>query len=102
MRITALHHVQLAMPEGGEESARAFYAGRLGLTEVDKPSALAGRGGCWFEGGDCRLHLGVATPFAPARKAHPALVVTPILRALAPPASSSLRSTADDLLERAA
>ena len=75
MRITALHHVQLAMPEGAEDIARAFYAGRLGLTEVDKPEILAGRGGCWFEGGSCRLHLGVETPFAPAKKAHPALVV---------------------------
>ena len=75
MRITALHHVQLAMPEGAEDIARAFYTGLLGLTEVDKPEILAGRGGCWFEGGSCRLHLGVETPFAPAKKAHPALVV---------------------------
>ena len=74
--VTALHHVQLAMPEGGEDEARAFYAGVLGLTEVAKPAELAGRGGVWFGAGTLALHLGVETPFAPARKAHPALSVT--------------------------
>ncbi|MCB5200065.1 glyoxalase [Loktanella sp. TSTF-M6] len=74
-RISALHHVQLAMPEGAEDMARAFYAGRLGLTEVAKPAALAVRGGVWFAGGTLSLHLGVEDPFIPARKAHPALIV---------------------------
>lgn len=73
--LVALHHVQLAMPEGGEDLARAFYAGLLGLPAVAKPAALAGRGGVWFERGALRLHLGVETPFAPARKAHPAFQV---------------------------
>ena len=41
MPITALHHVQLAMPRGREEEARAFYAGTLGMTEVPKPENLA-------------------------------------------------------------
>jgi catechol 2,3-dioxygenase-like lactoylglutathione lyase family enzyme len=75
VRVTGLHHVQLAMPAGGEDEARAFYGGILGLTEVDKPLALAGRGGCWFRGAGVELHLGVDEPFAPARKAHPAFVV---------------------------
>jgi catechol 2,3-dioxygenase-like lactoylglutathione lyase family enzyme len=70
--LMALHHVQLAMPEGGEDQARAFYAGLLGLTEVDKPAALRARGGVWFEQAGLRLHIGTETPFHPARKAHPA------------------------------
>ena len=70
-----LDHVQLAMPEGGEGEARAFYGGRLGLHEVEKPADLAGRGGCWFVGPGIALHLGVETPFVPARKAHPAILV---------------------------
>jgi catechol 2,3-dioxygenase-like lactoylglutathione lyase family enzyme len=74
--IRDLHHVQLAMPAGGEDLARGFYAGVLGLTEVPKPEALQGRGGVWFETGPLRLHLGVEQPFAPARKAHPALRVS--------------------------
>jgi catechol 2,3-dioxygenase-like lactoylglutathione lyase family enzyme len=68
-----IDHVQLAMPPDGEAVARAFYVDVLGLHEVVKPPALAARGGCWFEHGDVRLHLGVEAGFVPARKAHPAL-----------------------------
>ena len=72
--ITGLNHVQLAMPRGQEELARSFYAGLLGMTELPKPPVLAARGGCWFASGAAVLHLGVEEPFAPARKAHPALL----------------------------
>lgn len=75
MTILRLDHVQLAMPEGGEDKARTFYAGLLGLQEVAKPANLAGRGGCWFARGDVRVHLGVAKDFIAATKAHPAFVV---------------------------
>ncbi|MGT2424789.1 VOC family protein [Amnibacterium kyonggiense] len=71
----ALHHTQLAMPRDGEAAARAFYAGALGMTELRKPPVLAARGGCWFRGGGVELHLGVEDPFAPAKKAHPGLLV---------------------------
>lgn len=77
----ALHHVQVACPPGGEDAARNFYGQGLGLTEVEKPAALRGRGGAWFRGYDAHgtvvaeLHVGVEDPFAPARKAHPAFVV---------------------------
>ncbi|HET9258032.1 MAG TPA: hypothetical protein VFO16_22915 [Pseudonocardiaceae bacterium] len=37
----AVHHVQLAMPRGGEATARVFFAGVLGMTEVAKPPVLA-------------------------------------------------------------
>lgn len=73
--IKALHHVQLAMPAGEENLARAFYADVLGIPEREKPAHLAVRGGCWFETATVRLHLGVETDFRPARKAHPALLV---------------------------
>ena len=75
-RVLTLHHVQLAMPRGGEARARAFYADLLGLAEIPKPSNLVGRGGCWFRLGDRELHLGVEAEFRPATKAHPALLVT--------------------------
>ncbi len=74
-RVVAIDHVQLAMPAGGEETARRFYGEVLGLTEVAKPTALALRGGCWFESGSVKVHLGAEDGFRPARKAHPALVV---------------------------
>src|SRR5690242_11385553 len=70
-----IDHVQLAMPEGEEAEAREFYAGLLGMAEVDKPEALRTRGGAWFQSGDVALHLGVEQDFRPARKAHPALRV---------------------------
>jgi len=70
-----LHHVQVACPPGGEDDARRFYADGLGMTEVEKPDELKARGGAWFRSGEAEIHLGVEEPFAPARKAHPALVV---------------------------
>lgn len=73
--MTSLHHVQVSCPVGGENAARRFYAGLLGLAEVRKPSQLAPRGGVWFRGEGYELHVGVETPFVPARKAHPAFVV---------------------------
>src|SRR5262245_22416546 len=75
MEILGLDHVQLAMPEGREDSARAFYCGVLGLDEESKPENLARRGGVWFRGGALRLHLGVDAEFRAARKAHPAILV---------------------------
>lgn len=73
--ITGLDHIQLAAPPGSEDALRAYYAGLLGMTESPKPPALAARGGCWFEAGTARLHLGIETDFHPARKAHPGLRV---------------------------
>ncbi len=70
-----LHHVQLAMPAGHEDDARAFWVGVLGLDEVAKPPELAARGGCWFRGGALEVHCGVEDDFTPARKAHPGIVV---------------------------
>ena len=83
--------MQVAMPRGAEDDARRFNAAGLGLTEVAKPADLAGRGGAWFRALDgegvvtAEVHVGVEETFVPARKAHPALVVTdvPVLDTLA-------------------
>ena len=64
------------MPAGAEAAAVAFYAGVLGMTEVQKPPVLAARGGAWFKAGGVELHLGVEDSFSPARKAHPGILVT--------------------------
>jgi len=76
MGLIRIDHVQLAMPEGREEDARHFYKGLLGLAEVEKPANLKKRAGCWFESGDLKLHLGIEKDFRPARKAHPAFLVS--------------------------
>jgi len=74
--VEGIDHVQLACPPGGEDEARRFYGDLLGLREIEKPEPLRSRGGVWFEcGASQQLHLGVDDPFAPARKAHPALLV---------------------------
>jgi catechol 2,3-dioxygenase-like lactoylglutathione lyase family enzyme len=73
--VEAIDHVQLAMPAGREDEARAFYRDLLGIPEQTKPPHLAARGGCWFESATVKVHLGVEADFRPAKKAHPALLV---------------------------
>jgi catechol 2,3-dioxygenase-like lactoylglutathione lyase family enzyme len=70
-----MHHVQVAMPEGGEADARAFYVSVLGFVEIPKPESLAARGGVWFRTGNLDLHIGVEPDFMPAKKAHIAYLV---------------------------
>ena len=75
MAIVGIEHVQLAMPPGEEDVARAFYSDVLGIPEVPKLPKLAKRGGAWFENEWVKIHLGVEKDFRSARKAHPALLV---------------------------
>ena len=70
-----LHHTQITMPEGEEATARGFYVDVLGMTEVAKPPVLAQRGGLWVRAERIEIHLGVQTPFVPATKAHPGILV---------------------------
>lgn len=76
--VAGLDHAQLAMPAGGEEAGRAFYAGVLGMVEVAKPPVLAARGGCWFKAHGAEVHLGVEGNFRPAKKAHVGLAVSDV------------------------
>ena len=69
--------MQVAAPPGCEDAARWFYGELLGLSELEKPEALQGRGGVWFACGEHQLHVGIAADFSPATKAHPALRVAP-------------------------
>jgi catechol 2,3-dioxygenase-like lactoylglutathione lyase family enzyme len=73
--LVGIDHVQLAAPPGAEPAARGFYGDLLGMDELEKPQALRARGGVWFACGAHELHIGIEEPFAPARKAHPALAV---------------------------
>ena len=70
-----IHHVQVLIPTGSEDEARAFFGGVLGLAEVPKPEPMASRGGVWFSVGEQQLHVSTEEQFAPARRAHPAFVV---------------------------
>src|ERR1700690_108515 len=95
MTILAVDHVQLAMPRGGEDRARAFYGDVLGLPERPKPPELAARGGCWFESDRVKVHWGVETPCSPARKAHPPFRVEAV-PALARRARAAASRVVDD------
>jgi catechol 2,3-dioxygenase-like lactoylglutathione lyase family enzyme len=92
-----LHHVQVAIPPGGEDEARAFYRDLLGMKEIPKPEALAVRGGCWFRLDTAEIHCGIEQGFRPARKAHPALEVEAFDVLMARLIDTGLEIRSDDL-----
>jgi len=96
MLISGFDHVQIAMPSGEEERARAFYGTLLGFIEAGKPAPLAARGGLWFVGPGLHLHLGVEEPFNPARKAHIALLVPDVAAAKSTLRAAGVVVTDDD------
>src|SRR5580765_8763555 len=96
--VFGLDHLQLTMPAGAEEQARAFYGGALGLEETPKPPMLAARGGVWFRCGKQEIHLGVAEDFQPQRKGHPGLLVRDLATTSARLESAGAPIIPDDLL----
>lgn len=97
--LLALDHIQLAMPPGQEDRARAFYGELLGLPEVPKATERAASGGVWFEDGGLRVHLGVEANFQAARKAHPAFVVQSLDALREGLESAGFLVSADDILQ---
>ncbi|GLY30419.1 VOC family protein [Kineosporia sp. NBRC 101731] len=71
----SLHHVQLAIPVGSEDTARAFWVDVLGMREISKPPELAARGGLWVRADALEIHLGAEKDFTPAHRAHPGILV---------------------------
>ncbi|MFN8560464.1 MAG: VOC family protein [Anaerolineae bacterium] len=63
LSIRRINHVQITVPQGMEDAARAFYCRVLGLTEIAKPESLAGRGGFWLALGDQQIHVGTEDGF---------------------------------------
>jgi catechol 2,3-dioxygenase-like lactoylglutathione lyase family enzyme len=74
------HHIALTIPPGAEPRVRAFYAGVLGMTEVDDASSAGRDGGCHFRSGDLAFDFDVdLSAHVPApRNAHPGSVVADI------------------------
>lgn len=56
--IVGLHHAQITIPKGFEDEGKHFYCGVLGLSEIEKPDSLKGRGGFWVTAGDRDIHIG--------------------------------------------
>ncbi len=99
MTVRSIDHVLLAMPPGKEAEARAFYQGVLGIPELVKPANVAVRGGCWFGNGALKIHLGIEKDFRPARKAHPALIVSDVRAMARKVAAAGFRVSEDVPLE---
>jgi catechol 2,3-dioxygenase-like lactoylglutathione lyase family enzyme len=97
--LETIDHAQVAMPAGEEERARAFYRDLLGLPEQPKPPELSKRGGCWFESERVKVHCGVETPFAPAKKAHIAFRVDDVPALARRARAAGYEVVDDDLLE---
>lgn len=77
-----IDHVQICIPRGKEDEARAFYTGVLGLKEIPKPESLMKNGGLWYLIANIELHLGIEPEMITRR--HPAFEITdvPAARAL--------------------
>lgn len=56
--IEGIHHVQITIPSGDEDAARAFYCGVLCMLEIEKPQSLRQRGGLWVQAGSGQMHIG--------------------------------------------
>jgi catechol 2,3-dioxygenase-like lactoylglutathione lyase family enzyme len=96
--ILGVHHVQITIPAGREDMARAFYCAFLGLREIEKPDNLKPRGGFWLEAGDRQVHVGVDEGAVDRRatKAHIAYQVSGLTLW-----RERLRSRGVEILERA-
>jgi catechol 2,3-dioxygenase-like lactoylglutathione lyase family enzyme len=64
------------IPAGGEDEARGYYQGLLGLTPIPRSEGVGARSGLWFACGDREVHLGVQPdPPDPEGRAHVAFAV---------------------------
>jgi catechol 2,3-dioxygenase-like lactoylglutathione lyase family enzyme len=72
-----LQHVSIPIPAGGEQRAREFYGGLLGLEERSVPPNLDAARFIWFRVGapDLELHLMIGTD-PPPDKRHLCLELT--------------------------
>jgi len=75
MTLLGIDHLQIEVPMGSEAAARAFYVDLLGLEEIPRPPAGAGRSFLWVRLGDQQIHFRCGTDFRPAALAHPGILV---------------------------
>lgn len=61
MGVIRLQHASVPMPVGGNDAARAFYSGILGMTEVTPPASLNAERIVWFKAGDAGHEVHVFT-----------------------------------------
>jgi catechol 2,3-dioxygenase-like lactoylglutathione lyase family enzyme len=84
MKITAVDHVQIAVPPHLETATIEFYERVLGLGRLPKPEGTDDTRGAWLNGGNVQVHIGVQpTGFQPATKAHVGFIVADLAKAQA-------------------
>jgi GNAT superfamily N-acetyltransferase/catechol 2,3-dioxygenase-like lactoylglutathione lyase family enzyme len=70
-QILGLHHANITMPSGGEDTGRRFYGTVMGLREIKKPESLRANGGLWFQLAGHELHISIEDgPDRAALRAH--------------------------------
>lgn len=77
IKIIRLDHIQVCIPKGAEQEARAFYTDILGLDEIEKPAALKANGGLWYQIGEIQLHIGTEEMTGKSKR-HPAFEVAAV------------------------
>jgi catechol 2,3-dioxygenase-like lactoylglutathione lyase family enzyme len=75
-RITALDHVNIAIPRAREADVLRFYREVLGLLEIPKPQELRGRGGAWFEAGNAQIHISLEDIESQQSRRHVCILVS--------------------------
>ena len=81
LNITAIDHVQIAVPKAREAECLDFYRRVLGLPEIEKPAELKARGGAWFQLPNLQMHIGVDPEPSPKSKRHVCFLVTDLAAA---------------------
>ena len=81
--ITAIDHVQIAVPRALGAEALAFYREVLELPEIPKPVELRARGGAWFQTANLQFHVGVDPEPSPRSKRHVCFLVPDLAAARA-------------------
>ena len=75
-RITALDHVNIAIPRTKEAQVLRFYREVLGLLEIPKPPEQRARGGAWFEAGNAQIHISLEDVEGPQSRRHVCVLVS--------------------------
>ena len=77
----AIDHIQIAIAPEHEDACIAFYRDLLGLQQIEKPAALRGRGGAWFQIGQLQLHIGIDPGAIAGARAHICFLIDDLERA---------------------
>ena len=76
--VLGIDHLQIAIPPNSEQACREFYLGVLGLAEISRPHATAGRSFLWVKVGEQQVHFRPDPDFKPALYAHPGFLVVDV------------------------